>query len=380
MKNLTQNDLKFVKYATRMAKINLGNTAENPSVGCVIVKNNQIISTATTAVYGRPHAEIIAIDKVKNKQMLVGATMYITLEPCSHYGKTNPCVLSIIKHQFAKVVVFHQDIDNRVNGLGIKALQEANIEVVLLDGLQEEAKDRFFFYATQQKKAWLTAKIATSLDGKIATKNQQSKWITSHQTRQYGNWLRSKYQAIMVGANTIKQDDPSLDCRMEGLQHLSPIKIIVSTKLDFSFCETVFSKSKTATYLITANDQKNNAKLQKWLADNQNNKAIFLPTDHHALFDAELLLEELYKNKINSVLLEGGAGLLTNFLQKNLVQELIWIRSNKIIGEDGLSAVQNLNCLFVADSLQNLTRTQFFTINEEAVEIFEKTTKLNQYF
>ena len=374
MKNLTQNDLKFVKYAIKMAKINLGNTAENPSVGCVIVKNNQIISAATTALYGRPHAEIIAINKVENKKMLVGATIYITLEPCAHYGKTNPCVLSIIKHQLAKVVICHQDIDNRVNGLGIKALQEANIEVVLLDSFQE-AKDKFFFYATQQKKAWLTAKIATSLDGKIATQNWHSQWITSNQARQYGNWLRSKYQAIMVGANTIKQDNPRLDCRIEGLQHLSPIKIIVSTKLDFSFCETVFTKPQTATYVITANHQQNNAKLQKWLADHQNNKAIFLPINSSGLFDAELLLEELYKNQINSVLLEGGAGLLTNFLQKNLLQELIWIRSNKIIGNDGLSAVQNLNCLFVADSLQNLTRTQFFTINEEVVEIFAKNDK-----
>ena len=379
MKNLTQNDLKFVKYAIKMAKINLGNTAENPSVGCVIVKNNQIISTATTALYGRPHAEIIAINKVENKQMLVGATIYITLEPCAHYGKTNPCVLSIIKHQLAKVVICHQDIDNRVNGLGIKALQEAKIEVVLIDSLQE-AKDKFFFYATQQKKAWLTAKIATSLDGKIATQNWHSQWITSNQARQYGNWLRSKYQAIMVGANTIKQDNPSLDCRIDGLQHLSPIKIIVSTKLDFSFCETVFNKPQTATYLITANHQQNNAKLQQWLADHQNNKAIFLPINSSGLFDAELLLEELYKNQINSVLLEGGADLLTNFLQKNLVQELIWIRSNKIIGNDGLSAVQNLNCLFVADSLQNLTRTEFFTINEESVEIFAKNDKTKPIF
>ena len=203
MITLNQNDLKFVNYAIRMAKINLGNTAENPSVGCVIVKDNQIISAATTAVGGRPHAEIVAINKVANKQNLIGATMFVTLEPCCHYGKTNPCVLSIIEHKIAKVVICQQDPDSRVNGLGIKALQEAKIEVVVLNTFQE-AQDKFFFYAKTHQKSWLTAKIATSLDGKIATKSQKSKWITSQKARQYSNWLRSQYQAIMVGGKYCK--------------------------------------------------------------------------------------------------------------------------------------------------------------------------------
>jgi diaminohydroxyphosphoribosylaminopyrimidine deaminase/5-amino-6-(5-phosphoribosylamino)uracil reductase len=355
-----------------MAKINLGNTAENPSVGCVIVQNNQIISAATTEINGRPHAEIIAINKVQNKQMLIGATMFVTLEPCSHYGKTDPCVFSIIKYQIARVVICHQDIDSRVNGLGIKTLQEANIEVILLCGPQE-AKDKFFFHAKQHKKAWLTAKIATSLDGKIATKQHQSKWLTSDKARRYGNFLRSKYQAIMVGANTVKQDNPSLDCRITGLDNLSPLKIIVSTKLDFSFDETIFSKPATITYIATTYHQQNNPKLQQWLAKTTNNKVIFLPLNKYNLLDLELLLEELQQQKINSVLLEGGGTLLTGFLQKNLVQELIWIRNVKIIGNDAIAAVHNLNLLSLADSLHNLTRTQCFMINEEdLVEIFVK--------
>lgn len=364
MITLNQNDLKFVNYAIKMAKINLGNTAENPSVGCVIVKDNQIISTATTAVGGRPHAEIVAINKVVNKQNLAGATMFVTLEPCCHYGKTNPCVLSIIEHKIAKVVICQQDIDLRVNGLGIKALQEAKIEVVVLNTFQE-AQDKFFFYAKTHQRSWLTAKIATSLDGKIATKSQKSKWITSEQARQYSNWLRSQYQAIMVGANTVKQDNPSLDCRIAGLENLSPIKIIVSANLDFTFCETVFN-SQTSSYLITAVHQQENKQLQQWLNKNQHNQAIFLP-HQNGLFDLELLLKKLYQHNINSVLLEGGARLFTGFLQQNLVQELIWIKSQKIIGNEGLSAVQNLNILEINDALQNLKIHSHFSLENDLI-------------
>ncbi len=364
MINLTEYDLKFINYAIRMAKINFGNTGENPSVGCVIVKDNQVLSAATTAVGGRPHAEIVAISKVENKHLLIGATMFVTLEPCSHYGKTNPCVLSIIEHKIAKVVICHQDIDLRVNGLGIKALQEAKIEVVLLNNFTE-AQDQFFFYAKKHQKSWLAAKIATSLDGKIATQNQQSKWITSLQARQYGNWLRSQYQAIMVGANTVKQDNPSLDCRIAGLEHLSPIKIIVSANLDFTFCETVFN-NQTIIYIITATNQQHNKNLQQWLAKNQNHQAIFLP-HQNGLFDLELLLKKLYQHNINSVLLEGGAKLFTGFLQQNLVQELIWIKSQKILGNEGLSAVQNLNILAINDALQNLKIHSHFSLENDLI-------------
>jgi len=364
MITLNQNDLKFVNYAIKMAKINLGNTAENPSVGCIIVKDNQIISAATTAVGGRPHAEIVAINKVANKQNLIGATMFVTLEPCCHYGKTNPCVLSIIEHKIAKVVICQQDLDLRVNGLGIKALQEAKIEVVVLNALQE-AQDKFFFYAKTYQKSWLTAKIATSLDGKIATKSQKSKWITSKQARQYSNWLRSQYQAIMVGANTVRQDNPSLDCRIAGLENLSPIKIIVSANLDFTFCETVFN-SQTSAYVITAINQQENRKLQQWLNQNQHNQAIFLP-HQNGLFDLELVLKKLYQHNINSVLLEGGARLFTGFLQQNLVQELIWIKSQKIIGNEGLSAVQNLNILEINDALQNLKIHSHFSLENDLI-------------
>ena len=364
MITLTQNDLKFVNYAIKMAKINLGNTAENPSVGCVIVKDNQVISTATTAVGGRPHAEIVAINKVANKQNLIGATMFVTLEPCCHYGKTNPCVLSIIEHKIAKVVICQQDIDLRVNGLGIKALQEAKIEVVVLNTFQE-AQDKFFFYAKMHQKSWLTAKIATSLDGKIATKSQKSKWITSQKARQYSNRLRSQYQAMMVGANTVRQDNPSLDCRIAGLENLSPIKIIVSANLDFTFCETVFN-SQTSVYVITTVHQQENKQLQQWLNKNQHNQAIFLP-HQNGLFDLELVLKKLYQHNINSVLLEGGAKLFTGFLQQNLVQELIWIKSQKIIGNEGLSAVQNLNILEINDALQNLKIHSHFNLENDLI-------------
>lgn len=316
-------DLGFISYALNLAQRNAGGTSPNPVVGCIITRENVIISSGVTGLGGRPHAERVAIDKVENKELLCGATIYVTLEPCSHFGQTSPCVDEIIKHKFGRVVISSTDPDPRVNGNGIKKLREAGIEVVcgLMD---QEARElnRGFFMAKTQHRPFVTLKLATSLDGKIATHSFDSKWITQDRARNYSHLLRAKNDAILVGANTFKKDNPKLDCRIAGLEKLSP-KIIILSHQNFSG-------------------------------------------------ELEEILQKICANGINSILVEGGRNVATQFLQKNLVDELIWIRSPKIIGEDGISAVGEMGFQKISEILNNFKRKEIRELDEDLAEIFSK--------
>ncbi len=315
-------DLSFISYALNLAQKNAGGTSPNPVVGCIITRDNVIISSGVTAIGGRPHAERIAIDKVENKKLLNGATIYVTLEPCSHFGQTSPCVDEIIKHKFAKVVICSTDPDSRVNGNGIKKLEEAGIEVVA-GVMDQEARElnRGFFMAKTQQRPFVTLKLATSLDGKIATHNFDSKWITQNRARNYSHLLRAKNDAILVGANTYKKDNPSLDCRIAGLEIFSP-KIIILSHQNFSG-------------------------------------------------ELEEILQKICADGINSLLVEGGRNVATQFLQKNLVDELVWIRSPKIIGEDGISAVGEMGFQKISEILNNFKRREIRELDEDLAEIYE---------
>ncbi len=329
---------KFISYALNLAKKNLGLTAPNPVVGCVIVKNNIILATGVTAKNGRPHAEKIAIDKISDKKILQDSEIYITLEPCYHFGQTPPCVDEIIKYKFKKVVIATVDPDERVNGKAIQKLREAAIDV-LCGVLEEEAKkiNRGFFKAKKTGLPFVTLKLATSLDGKIATKNFQSKWITNEKSRQFAHHLRAINDAILVGANTIKQDDPSLDCRIPGLENFSPKKIIIAKNSEFSGNEKIFANGET----------------------------IILKPDN-----LRESLKTLCTQGINSLLVEGGKQIATQFLQEKLVDELVWIRSGKIIGEDGIDAIGELGLTEVPANFKLVEKLQF---GDDVSEIFDLT-------
>ncbi len=321
----TNSDQRFISYALKLAQRNLGGTSPNPVVGCVIVSDGKIISSGVTARGGRPHAEKIALDKITDKKILDGATLYVTLEPCSHFGQTSPCVDEIIKNKFKKVVIATQDPDSRVNGKGIAKLREAGIDVTCGPWdkiLEKEAKEinRGFFTAKKLGRPFVTLKIATSLDGKIATKNFDSKWITSENARNFSHLLRAKNDAILVGANTVAKDNPRLDCRLPGLEEFSPRIVILS----------------------------------------------------HKNFSGELedILKQLCSEGVNSLLVEGGQNVATQFLQKNLVDELVWIRNKKIIGSDGISAIGEMNFTKISEVLDNFERREIREMEEDVIEIF----------
>ncbi len=355
-------DEKFISYAINLSKKNLGLTAPNPCVGCVITQNNQIISSGVTASGGRPHAEKIAIDKVKNKEDLKGAVIYVTLEPCFHFGETSPCVDEIIKFKFKKVVIAIKDSDKRVDGKSIKKLQDAGIEVVC-GILEKEAKEinKAFFKRDLTKLPYITLKIASSLDGKIATKNFDSKWISNEQSRKFSHYLRSINDAILVGANTIRKDNPKLDCRLNNLEEFSPKKVIIAKNLDFDIDLEIFKKSETII-LLPENSKSENSKLK-------NIKIIFCKEKNNQI-DLKDALEKLAASGINSLLVEGGQNIATQFIKENLIDEMVLIRSSKIIGNDGIDAIGEMNFDKISEVINNFRRVEIKEFGEDLVEIY----------
>jgi len=370
--NCQNNDKKYLNYALNLANKLAGASAPNPTVACVIVKNDIIISCAVTANQGRPHAETIAINKIADKSKIANSTFYITLEPCSHYGKTPPCVDEIIKYKAKKVVIGLIDPDQRVKGNGVKKLQEAGIEVIhgILTKEFEELYQHFV-KSRNEKTPYITLKIATSLDGKIATKDFDSKWISCEKSLLFSHYLRSKYDAILVGANTIRKDNPQLTCRINGLENFSPKKIIISQNLKFSFEEKVFkNNSINSTILVTDQNNKNLTELKKWQDQSQLNQVIFCNIKNNTidLIDA---LEKICKLGINSILVEGGSETITQFIEQKIADELIWIRNKKIIGNDGIPSIKAIGTKKIKDCIDNFLKTDIINFSEDTIEIFK---------
>ena len=372
------SDQKFISYALNLAKKNLGTTAPNPVVGCVITKNNEIISTGVTARDGRPHAEKIAIDKVlshKNgSQLLENSSLYVTLEPCSHFGKTAPCADLIIQNRISRVVIASEDPDSRVNGDGIKKLCDAGIEVVV--GIMEKESQELnkgFFKAKKTGLPYVTLKLATSLDGKIATKNFDSKWITSEKARHFSHHLRATNDAIMVGSNTVRKDNPMLDCRISGLEEYSPKRVIVAGNINFDEELKIFQTAKNIPTIILTYEQDYDFTNLK----NLGVEVIFCQKINDQI-DLKNALQKLYKSGINSLLVEGGQNLATQLLKENVIDELIWIRNRKIIGDDGISGIGKMEFSNISETLRNFIKKDIFELEEDLIEILVSPTGYNK--
>lgn len=331
-KNWEKNwqDKIFMNLAINLSKKNIGLTSANPCVASVLVKDGIIISTGITGENGIPHAENVAILKAGNNS--AGATLYVTLEPCSHFGKTPPCADLIIASKISRVVIAVQDPDKRVNGDGIKKLQDAGIVVDV--GLMEvEAKriNRGFFAAKNLGRPFITLKLAISSDGKIARKDNEDRWITNEQSRKYAHLLRFKNDAILVGSKTVDTDDPMLDCRILGLEQYSPKRIILSSKLDINPNKRIIQSSKRIpTYIATSSAKEKFAEFG-------------VKTIHFKENDLNDFVQKLPQLGINNLLIEGGSIVSAQFLKAGLIDEVVLIKSPKIIGDDGIDAISGID-------------------------------------
>ena len=354
-------DRYFMRNALNISLRGIGNTYPNPSVGVVIVKNNQIISRGWTQPGGVPHAEIIALKEKK----FSGATLYTTLEPCSHYGKSPPCVDRIIKSKIKRVVIGLKDPNPKVNGKGIKKLRKKKIKISV-GILQNEIKKihSSFFHKIKKKRPFVSSKIAVSRNGKMINKNK--KWITSKDSRMYGNFLRAKFDAVITGINTVIEDNPLLNCRQPNMENLSPARFILDSKLKIKETFKIVKTAKNIkTYVFTnTNNKKKIIKLKKY------GMIIKFLDQNQERINLKKALYEIGKMGFINVLLEAGPNLNTAFLKYNLINKIYYFKSNEIIKSNIIPSEKILNTKNI-ESLK-FKLLSYRNIGNDTLRVYEK--------
>ena len=345
------NDIFYMERALEIAREGTGKTKTNPLVGCVIVKDEKIIGQGVHLKFGDNHAEVNAILDAKSRgEDIRGATLYVNLEPCSHYGKTPPCAERIIKEGIRRVVIGTADPFEKVSGRGIKILEDAGISVT--EGLCEEEclnlNERFFTYL-KNKRPFVVLKAGMSLDGKIATETGESQWITSEFSRAHGHELRGQLDAIMVGLGTVLADDPSLDTR-HGKYKNNPIRIVTDSSLRIPLDAKVLRDDLKSIAIIATTEACDKDKLEKLKA--MKNVEVLICKDKDKKVDLKDLMEKLKDYDISSILLEGGRTLNAEMLKNKLVDKFYFFIAPILLGSKGIPAIGDLEIDELKDAIR----------------------------
>ena len=332
-------DELYMRRALKLAGKGCGNVSPNPMVGCVIVKGERIIGEGWHECCGENHAEINAIEKAT--ESVSGSTIYVTLEPCSHHGRTPPCVKRLIAERPARIVIGITDPNPLVAGRGIEALQKTGITVTV--GVLEEAcreLNEVFFKFISTREPFVTLKYAQTLDGRIATAKGHSQWISSPPSRRFAHILRSTHDAILVGAGTVLADDPELTVRL--VKGKNPLRIVLDSNIRMPLTAKILKNQDQArTLIITSPD----APRQKTAAlQAMGIETMAVEETVRGRIDFKKLLGALGKRSISSLLIEGGAGVITTVLKGALADRLVVVMAPKIIGK-GIEAVGNLGLI-----------------------------------
>lgn len=331
---------QFMKRAIELAKQGVGWTAPNPLVGAVVVKNGRVIGEGYHRKYGELHAERNALAACSEDP--AGATLYVTLEPCCHYGKTPPCTEIIIEKKIAKVVIGSRDPNPKVAGKGARILREHGIEVVE-DYMREacDALNPVFFHYITTKTPYVVLKFAMTLDGKIATRTGASKWITGEAARNHVHQLRGRYAGILAGIGTVLADDPMLNCRIDGANQ--PLRIILDSHLRIPMGSRLVRSAKEYPLLIVCNESNRDReeganRIQK--LEEAGAKVWTLP-EKNGHPDLNVLMQRLGEEKIDSVLIEGGGTVNEAALKAHIVHHVYAYIAPKIFGgEDAKTPVE----------------------------------------
>jgi diaminohydroxyphosphoribosylaminopyrimidine deaminase / 5-amino-6-(5-phosphoribosylamino)uracil reductase len=331
---INQNkDSFFLKLAFRQAEINLGSTTLNPPVGCVVVKNNSVISSGRTSFSGRPHAEANAL---KKKIDFNGSNIYITLEPCSHYGKTSPCVKKIINKKIKKVIFSINDVDIRSSNLAHVKLKKAKIDVrkFIYKSYAKKFYKSYFLQSTKQI-PFIDVKLAISKDN--LTVNKKDKWITNNISRKVGNFLRSKYDCILSTSKTINKDNSLLDCRIEGLEQKSPAVIIVDRLFKIKKQLKIFKNKSREIFIFT--QTKNQLKEEYFNKIGVN--IIKLKRSNNLKNDTSEVYFFLKKLGFNRVLIESGIKYINEMLKYNFVKNFYLFKSSLSLKNKGKKNIKS---------------------------------------
>ncbi len=351
----SQNE-KYMQMALKLAKKGIGSVEPNPPVGCVIVKSQELIGKGFHEKFGDAHAEINAIGNCTKNP--AGATMYVTLEPCCHEGKTGPCTKAIIEAQISKVFIAANDPSQHANGKGIEQLHNAGIEIQtgICQNQAQQLIAPFIKYATT-KKPWVILKWAQSIDGKLAWKqtDDDHRWISNESSRKDVHKLRRRVQAILVGVNTIIADDPLLTPRPDKDSHIAAI--VLDTKLRIPTDCKLLKTTNRLVFIATGEDSAQTEKAKT--ITNKGAKLLYVPLTNGRC-DLNALLDQLGRLGIAQLLVEGGPTVLTEFLNSNLADEVIIYIAPKPLGNKGTAQATNQMQHFTSSTgCDNIEKNQF---------------------
>ncbi len=339
------SDQRYMALALALGRRGHGNTWPNPAVGCVIVKDGRIVGRGWTQPGGRPHAEVVALAQAGAAAR--GATAYVTLEPCSHHGKTPPCADALVAAGLARVVVALTDPDARVNGQGLERLRAAGIEVTTGVLEAEARRDQIGFLSKVTRgRPMLTLKLATSLDGRIATASGESQWITGPEARRHVHALRMRHDAVMVGAGTARADDPSLTVRGMGAVQ-QPVRVVLARHLDLPTDSNLARTAHDVPVWLLHGDRAEAARREHW--DEAGARLIEVPVREGQL-DTRAALEALGAAGLTRVFCEGGGGLAASLLMEDLVDDLIVFSAGIALGAEGWPALAALGISHLAEA------------------------------
>lgn len=367
------NDDLYIEKTLELAARGRGEVSPNPLVGCVIVKDGEIIGEGYHKKFGDKHAEVNAIENCKRDP--AGATLYVNLEPCSHFGKTPPCTALIIEKKIARVVIGMQDPNKLVNGRGISILRDAGIETSLSGKLTECLElNRFFLKNITEAKPYITLKAAQTIDGKIAGSDGGSKWLSSVKSRLLVHKLRAEYDAVMVGSGTVKTDDPLLNVR--DAEGRDPHIVLVDRDLSILPESRLFNPAlRRKIFIITSEKFREKSQYTERYSGSDT-EIIFVPEIENPSggisghLDLDSAFSRLSAAGIASVLVEGGAGIFSSLISNNLFDELMVFISPKLLGS-GKDIFSSAKRLSVEDAVKlKLYKTE--QIEDDILAIYRK--------
>ncbi|MEY8119388.1 bifunctional diaminohydroxyphosphoribosylaminopyrimidine deaminase/5-amino-6-(5-phosphoribosylamino)uracil reductase RibD [Falsihalocynthiibacter sp. BN13B15] len=346
-------DERFMRRALILGAQGLGQVWPNPSVGCVVVHSDQIIAEGVTANGGRPHAEVVALEQAGVHAR--GATAYVTLEPCTHTGKSGPCTHALITAGIARVVYAIEDVDPRVAGRAKALLEAAGISVTT-GVLETQARETHsgFFKAKEQGLPFVTLKLATSIDGRIATQTGESKWITGAAARHHVHAMRACHDAVLVGGGTARSDDPMLNVRDLGVVR-QPIRVVASALLDIPLGGKLAATAGEIPLWICHQSGASNFLKDAWIGIGAKLVEVELGVDRK--LSARAMMSTLANEGLTRVYCEGGGHLAASMLNAGLVDDLMTYTAGVVIGGDGLAGIAPMQ-------LNKLSKAQRFKLIE----------------
>ena len=324
------DDRHFMKMALDLAAKGEGSTSPNPMVGAVVVKDGQVVGRGYHKIAGGPHAEVDALDAAGVRAN--GATLYVTLEPCNHTGRTPPCTHKILETGIARVVAAMKDPNEKVAGGGAEFLERRGIQVNL--GVCEEQARKLneaFIKYVRTGRPFVMTKCAATLDGRIATRTGDSRWVTGEMSRQFVHRLRHRVDAIMVGVNTVRADDPSLTTRLTDQKGRDPVRIILDTHLSIPLDARVLQQASAAKTILVAGAAAAGDK--KRAIEKTGARVIEVPLKNN-LIDLNALMDQLGGMELTSLLIEGGSRVLASAFNAAVVDKVFFFYAPKILGGD----------------------------------------------